>query len=133
AKPGLGLVRALPVRAMAHITGGGITENLPRVLPERCRAVIHPSTWPLPPIFRVLQDAGRVEEAEMRRTFNMGIGYGLVVRPEDAAPTSEAPASRCWRSGRSRWGRAGCAMPERARLRVGVLASGRGSNFRALV
>ena len=85
-KPVLGLVRALPVRAMAHITGGGITENLPRVLPERCRAVIHPSTWPLPPIFRVLQDAGRVEEAEMRRTFNMGIGYVLVVRPEDAEP-----------------------------------------------
>jgi phosphoribosylformylglycinamidine cyclo-ligase len=85
-KPVLGLVRALPVRAMAHITGGGITENLPRVLPERCRAVIHPSTWPLPPIFRVLQDAGRVEEAEMRRTFNMGIGYVLVVRPEDAGP-----------------------------------------------
>jgi phosphoribosylformylglycinamidine cyclo-ligase len=85
-KPVLGLLRALPVRAMAHITGGGITENLPRVLPEGCRAVIRPSAWPLPPVFRVLQDAGPVEEAEMRRTFNMGIGYVVVVRPEDAEP-----------------------------------------------
>jgi phosphoribosylformylglycinamidine cyclo-ligase len=85
-KPVLGLLRALPVRAMAHITGGGITENLPRVLPAGCRAVIRPSAWPVPPIFRVLQEAGRVEEAEMRRTFNMGIGYVVVVRPEDAEP-----------------------------------------------
>lgn len=83
-KPVLGLLRALPVRAMAHVTGGGITENLPRVLPEGCRAVIRPAAWPAPPIFRVLQEAGRVEEAEMRRTFNMGIGYLVVVRPEDA-------------------------------------------------
>jgi phosphoribosylformylglycinamidine cyclo-ligase len=80
------LLRAVPVRAMAHVTGGGITENLPRVLPEGCRAVIRPSSWPLPPIFTVIQDAGRVEEAEMRRAFNMGIGYLVVVRPEDADP-----------------------------------------------
>ena len=83
-KPVLGLIRAMPVRAMAHVTGGGITENLPRVLPENCRAVIRPAAWPEPPIFGVLRDAGRVEEAEMRRTFNMGIGYLLVLRPEDA-------------------------------------------------
>jgi phosphoribosylformylglycinamidine cyclo-ligase len=83
-KPVLGLIRALAVRAMAHVTGGGITENLPRVLPEGCRAVIRPSAWPEPPIFGVLRDAGRVEEAEMRRTFNMGIGFLLVLRPEDA-------------------------------------------------
>jgi phosphoribosylformylglycinamidine cyclo-ligase len=82
----LGLLRALPVRAMAHVTGGGISENLPRVLPEGCRAQIRPSSWPAPPIFRVLQDAGGIEEAEMRRTFNMGIGYLVVVRPEDAEP-----------------------------------------------
>jgi phosphoribosylformylglycinamidine cyclo-ligase len=80
----LALLRALPVRAMAHVTGGGITENLPRVLPEGCRAVIRPATWPLPPVFRVIQDAGRVDEDEMRRTFNMGLGYLLVVRAEDA-------------------------------------------------
>ena len=85
-KPVLGLLRALPVQAMAHVTGGGITENLPRVLPEGCRALIRKSSWPAPPIFSVIQEAGRVEEAEMRRTFNMGIGYLVVVRPEDAEP-----------------------------------------------
>jgi phosphoribosylformylglycinamidine cyclo-ligase len=85
-KPVLGLLRALPVQAMAHVTGGGITENLPRVLPEGCRALIRTSSWPAPPIFSVIQEAGRVEEAEMRRTFNMGIGYLVVVRPEDAEP-----------------------------------------------
>jgi phosphoribosylformylglycinamidine cyclo-ligase len=85
-KPVLGLLRALPVRAMAHVTGGGITENLPRVLPEGCRALIRRSSWPAPPIFSVIQEAGRVEESEMRRTFNMGIGYLVVVRPEDAEP-----------------------------------------------
>src|SRR4029453_397091 len=85
-KPVLGLLRALPVRAMAHVTGGGITENLPRVLPEGCRALIRKSSWPAPPIFSVIQEAGRVEEAEMRRTFNMGIGSLVVVRPEDAEP-----------------------------------------------
>jgi len=80
------LLRAVPVQAMAHVTGGGITENLPRVLPEGCRAVIRPSSWPLPPIFTVIRDGGGVEEAEMRRAFNMGIGYLVVVRPEDADP-----------------------------------------------
>ena len=58
----------------------------PRVLPEGCRAVIRPSSWPLPPIFTVIQEAGRVDEDEMRRTFNMGIGYLVVVRAEDADP-----------------------------------------------
>jgi phosphoribosylformylglycinamidine cyclo-ligase len=85
-KPVLDLVRTLPVRAMAHVTGGGITENLPRVLPEGCRAVIRPSAWPLPPIFGLIQEAGRVDEAEMRRAFNMGIGYLVVVRADDAEP-----------------------------------------------
>jgi phosphoribosylformylglycinamidine cyclo-ligase len=79
----LALRRALPVRAMAHVTGGGITENLPRVLPEGCRAVIRPAAWPLAPVFRVIQDAAHVDEDEMRRTFNMGLGYLIVVRAED--------------------------------------------------
>lgn len=84
AKAVLALLRALPVRAMAHVTGGGITENLPRVLPEGCRAVIRPAAWPLPPVFQVIQDAARVDPDEMRRTFNMGLGYLIVVRAEDA-------------------------------------------------
>jgi phosphoribosylformylglycinamidine cyclo-ligase len=85
-KPVLELLRSVPVLGMAHITGGGITENLPRVLPEGCQAVLDPRAWPVQPIFRIIQEAGRVEEAEMRRTFNMGLGYLLVVRPGDAAP-----------------------------------------------
>jgi phosphoribosylformylglycinamidine cyclo-ligase len=80
----------LPVRddvtAMAHITGGGVTGNLPRVLPAGCRALVRPAAWAegCPPVFRTLQEAGRVEEDEMFRTFNMGIGYVVVVRPDAA-------------------------------------------------
>ena len=82
-------VRAvLPVRddvhAMAHITGGGITGNLPRVLPEGCRAVVRRRAWDVLPLFQVLQKHGGVEDPEMFRTFNMGIGYILVV-PADRA------------------------------------------------
>ena len=89
-KPVLDLLRSVPVLAMAHVTGGGISENLPRVLPEGCQAVIDPRAWPVPPIFGVIQEAGRVEDAEMRRTFNMGIGYLLVVRPGDAGRAKQA-------------------------------------------
>jgi phosphoribosylformylglycinamidine cyclo-ligase len=89
-KPVLDLLRSVPVLAMAHVTGGGITGNLPRVLPEGCQAVLDPRAWPVPPIFRVIQEGGQVEEAEMRRTFNMGIGYLLVVRAGDASRAVQA-------------------------------------------
>ena len=88
-KPVLGLLKSVPVLGMAHVTGGGISENLPRVLPEGCQAVLEPRAWPVPPIFRIIQEAGRVEDAEMRRTFNMGLGYLLVVRPGDAARAAQ--------------------------------------------
>jgi phosphoribosylformylglycinamidine cyclo-ligase len=88
-KPVLGLLKSVPVLGMAHVTGGGISENLPRVLPEGCQAVLEPRAWPVPPIFRIIQEAGRIEDAEMRRTFNMGLGYLLVVRPGDAARAAE--------------------------------------------
>jgi phosphoribosylformylglycinamidine cyclo-ligase len=88
-KPVLGLLKSVAVLAMAHVTGGGISENLPRVLPEGCQAVIDPRAWPVPPIFGIIQEAGRVEDAEMRRTFNMGLGYLLVVRPGDAARAAQ--------------------------------------------
>jgi phosphoribosylformylglycinamidine cyclo-ligase len=80
-RPVLDLLAAVPVTAMAHITGGGLTENLPRVLPEGCRARIDPARWSVPPVFAVIQDAGGVPEAEMRRTFNMGVGYAIIVAP----------------------------------------------------
>ena len=69
------------VRGMAHITGGGLPGNLPRVLPENCQAVIKKTSWPKPPIFDLLAKWGPVDEEEMYRVFNMGIGYVLVVRP----------------------------------------------------
>jgi phosphoribosylformylglycinamidine cyclo-ligase len=87
-KPVLALLRAgVPVRAMAHITGGGLTGNLPRVLPPGCRAVIDRGTWPVPHVFRWLQSGGRIDEAEMFRVFNMGIGFVLVVRASRGAST----------------------------------------------
>jgi len=93
-KPVLALLRAgVPIRAMAHITGGGLTGNLPRVLPAGCRAVIDRGTWPVSEVFRWLQGRGRIDEAEMFRVFNMGIGFVLVVPPLHAAPV----LARLWR------------------------------------
>lgn len=77
------LLERVDVHAMAHVTGGGLPGNLPRVLPAGCRAVLHRRAWTVPPVFRVLQEAGRVAEAEMFRVFNMGVGFVLVVAPED--------------------------------------------------
>jgi phosphoribosylformylglycinamidine cyclo-ligase len=67
------------IKAIAHITGGGLIENLPRVLPKNCTARIHKKAWPKPPIFDMIQRLGDVEEAEMYRVFNMGIGMAVVV------------------------------------------------------
>lgn len=71
------------LKGLAHITGGGITDNLPRILPEGRAASIRLGSWPVLPVFKFLAEAGRVEEAEMLRTFNMGIGMILVVAPEN--------------------------------------------------
>lgn len=83
-KPVLDLLKALPVRAMAHVTGGGLTGNLPRVLPGGCKGVIERGSWSVPPIFRLIQEAGRIADDEMFRTFNMGVGLVLVVAREHA-------------------------------------------------
>src|SRR5262249_7565130 len=80
----LDLVREVRVRGMAHVTGGGITGNLPRVLPDSCRAVIEVGAWPVPPIFAAVQGAAGVDDAEMRRPFNMGLGFVGVTRAVDA-------------------------------------------------
>lgn len=74
------------VHAMAHITGGGIVENLPRVIPEGLEARLDRKSWEIPAIFHLIQNAGKIEEKEMFRTFNMGIGFILVVE-EDSADT----------------------------------------------
>ena len=73
------------IKGMAHITGGGITENLPRTLPEGRGFSLDRSSWTIPPIFAWLQAAGGIDEAEMFRTFNMGVGLVLVSAPERAA------------------------------------------------
>jgi phosphoribosylformylglycinamidine cyclo-ligase len=70
------------LRAMAHITGGGLPGNLPRVLPSGLGARVRAGSWPVPPIFRLIQQGGAVPDAEMLRTFNMGVGMVLVVAPE---------------------------------------------------
>lgn len=78
-KPLLQLMSELQVNALSHITGGGLTENIPRVLPDNCKAVIDRSSWQLPPIFQWLQEKGNVEPMEMVRTFNCGVGMVIVV------------------------------------------------------
>ena len=67
------------VHGMAHITGGGLEENLERILPAGCRAVIEADTWPVPPVFDWIAELGQVEADEMARVFNMGIGFVLVL------------------------------------------------------
>ena len=81
------------VHAMAHITGGGLVGNIPRVLPKNCNAVLKRSSWPRPPIFPFLQKTGPVEDKELFRVFNMGIGYVLVVA-EDFADSIAARLQR---------------------------------------
>jgi len=72
------------IKGMAHITGGGIPGNLPRILPEKIYADIRIGSWPLSPIFQVIQKLGNVVDNEMKRTFNMGIGYIMVVSKDEA-------------------------------------------------
>jgi phosphoribosylformylglycinamidine cyclo-ligase len=101
------LLREVDVAAMAHVTGGGIPGNLPRVLPEGCGAALAEGSWPVPPVFRAIQQAGAVDEAEMRRAFNMGLGY-LVVVPADqvrrATGVLEAAGERVFEVGEIRSG-----------------------------
>ena len=83
-KPLLALMRQIKVKGLAHITGGGLVENIPRALPEGVRAVLQKSAWPMPPLFGWLQQHGGVAEPEMHRVFNCGIGMTLIVSEADA-------------------------------------------------
>jgi phosphoribosylformylglycinamidine cyclo-ligase len=85
----LKLIEALPVKGLAHITGGGITENIPRVLPTGLTAEIKAISWELPPFFNWLQAQGNITHSEMYKTFNCGIGMAVIVAKEDAAQAME--------------------------------------------
>jgi len=81
------LKERMRIKGAAHITGGGIPGNLPRVLPEGVGAVVREGSWPVPAVFRVIEEMGNVPVNDMRRTFNMGIGYIFVVPEKDAGDT----------------------------------------------
>src|SRR5687768_1805260 len=89
-RPLLPLARAGRLRAMAHITGGGLLENLPRVLPAGLRAIVDADSWPQPRLMAFLQAQGNIEPEEMARTFNCGIGMALVVAEEDVKDVTQA-------------------------------------------
>jgi phosphoribosylformylglycinamidine cyclo-ligase len=89
-KPMLKLMESVTVKGMAHISGGGIVGNVPRVLSQHLSAEIRKDAWPRPPVFKWLQQAGGVAEDEMFRVFNCGIGMVVVVAPEDAKRAAEA-------------------------------------------
>ena len=89
----LKLIEALPVKGMAHITGGGITENVPRVLPAGLTAEIQKSSWTLPPLFQWLQAQGNISDFEMHKTFNCGIGMVIIVDKAHAAEAARILAA----------------------------------------
>ena len=98
-KPVLQLLQSVPVKGMAHITGGGLVENIPRVLAENLSARIDRAAWTMPPLFKWLQRAGNVTDHEMFRVFNCGIGMVIVVAESDAKRASIALAQ----SGETAW------------------------------
>ena len=101
-KPLLQLFAQMDVHALAHITGGGLLDNIPRVLPDDTRAVLHATAWPRPPIFDWLQQHGGVADTEMYRTFNCGIGMVVIVAAADAERAIgqlSAAGEKVWRIG----------------------------------
>ena len=106
-------VRAGRIAALAHITGGGLLENLPRILPEGCRAIIDADTWELPGVFAFLQAGGAIEPGELARTFNCGIGMAAIVREGNVAAVSDAlteAGERVFRIGSVEAGARGCTV-----------------------
>ena len=101
-KPVLRLIESVAVRGLAHITGGGLTENLPRVLPDGARAVVATDSWSQGPVFDWLMQRGNIETAEMRRTFNCGVGMVAVVpagQADEAVAVLEDAGESAWKLG----------------------------------
>ncbi|HXR92164.1 MAG TPA: AIR synthase-related protein, partial [Steroidobacteraceae bacterium] len=88
------LIRAIPVRALAHITGGGLTDNIPRVLPDGLEVVLTRRSWHRDPTFDWLQRQGHIDPAEMYRTFNCGIGMVVIVPADQAEAAIRVLQSR---------------------------------------
>lgn len=112
-KPVLSLLQQVDVKGIAHITGGGLVENIPRILAEGLTAELDHRAWPLPPLFGWLQQHGGVADAEMHRVFNCGIGLVLVVAEQDAAKASAALSAAgevVWQIGKVRASAAGEAQ-----------------------
>ena len=109
----LPLVRAGRIGALAHITGGGLLENIPRVMPEGCHAIVDVDSWPLPRLFAFLQAGGAIEPGELARTFNCGIGMVAIVRADAAdavAADLTAAGEIAHRIGVIEAGEAGCTV-----------------------
>jgi len=87
------------IKAMAHLTGGGLIENIPRVLPEGLSARIHWDRWSVPPLFLMAQRMGNIDPLEMARVFNMGIGMVVILDPQHAGAFQEALGEECWEIG----------------------------------
>lgn len=85
----LKLMKNFPVKGLVHITGGGFLDNVPRIVPAPCKAVIYRRSWPILPVFSLLQELGNVAELEMMRVFNMGVGMMIVVAEKDVTEIME--------------------------------------------
>ena len=106
----LPLVQEGKIKGLAHITGGGILENIPRVMPDSCHAEIEANRWDLPVIFSLLQQGGRIAPQEMARTFNCGIGMAVIVDPDLAEAVTAALESDVLEIGRIEEGPRGCTV-----------------------
>jgi phosphoribosylformylglycinamidine cyclo-ligase len=98
-----GLLDGGKVKGLAHITGGGLLENIPRILPEGTAALIARDTWPVLPVFKLMQELGHIPDAEMYRTFNMGVGMVIVCATDDVEPIKSHLRERdqpCYEIGR---------------------------------
>src|SRR5258705_138736 len=91
-KPLPALIGALPVKGLAHITGGGLLDNVPRALPDGTKAVLERAAWPRDPVFEWLQSTGRIADGELHRTFNCGIGMTVCVAAADVSRALEVLA-----------------------------------------
>jgi phosphoribosylformylglycinamidine cyclo-ligase len=89
-QPLLATAPAGVIKGLAHITGGGLVDNLPRVLPKDCDAVIDTASWKKPAIFEILERAGKVAKSEMFQVFNMGIGMAVIVSEREAAALAKS-------------------------------------------